>query len=96
MEFDSELPNPLTPPSPLWGEGDHVRCPRHFFAVRRSRNVHAASLLPRREKDRLRGFGRRSLILKLPNPLTPPSPPRGEGDRNHRPVVTFLLTNVSS
>ena len=42
--------------------------------------MHAASLLPRGEKDRMRGFGRWSLILKLPSPLTPPSPLRGEGD----------------
>ena len=38
-----------------------------------SRNLHTASLLPRGEKDRLRGFGRWSLILKHPNPLTLPS-----------------------
>jgi hypothetical protein len=52
-------------------------------AVRRSRGAHAASLLPRGKKDRMRGFGRRSLILKLPNPLTPPSPLWGEGDHDH-------------
>ena len=44
---------------------------------------------------RLRGFGRWRLFLKLPNPLTLPSPLRGEGDHGRRPVVTFLLTYVS-
>jgi hypothetical protein len=43
----------------------------------------------------MRGFGRWSLILELPNPLTPPSPLWGEGDRDYRLVVTFLLTCVS-
>jgi hypothetical protein len=43
----------------------------------------------------LRGFGRRSLILKLPNPLTPPSPLRGEGDHG-RAHVTLMLTLVST
>ena len=47
--------------------------------------MRAASLLPRGEKDRLRGFGRWSLILKLPNPLTPPSPLWGEGDHGRCP-----------
>ena len=47
--------------------------------------MHAASLLPRGEKDRMRGFGRWSLILKLPNPLTPPSPLWGEGDHGRCP-----------
>jgi len=37
----------------------------------------------------MRAFGRWSLILKLPNPLTPPSPLRGEGDRG-RPSDIFL------
>src|SRR5579864_3416257 len=59
-----------------------------FHAVRRRRNVHAASLLPGGEKDRMRGVGRWSLILKLPNPLTPPSPPRGEGG-----VIPHLTDN---
>src|SRR5580658_10726094 len=31
------------------------------------------------EKDRMRGFGRRSLILNLPNPLTPTLSPLGRG-----------------
>src|ERR1700733_10504025 len=42
------------------------------------------------EKDRLRGFGRWGLILKLPNPLTPPSPLWGEGD-NERCLRHFFL-----
>src|ERR1700731_4939756 len=52
--------------------------------------IEAAFLLPRGEKDRMRGFGRRSLILKLPNPLTPPSPLRGEGDHDRCPCHFFL------
>jgi hypothetical protein len=58
--------------------------------LRRSRNLRAASLLPRGEKDRLRGFGRWSLILKLPNPLTPPSPLWGEGDHGRCPCHFFV------
>ena len=44
---------------------------------------------PRGEKDRMRGFGRWCLILKLPNPLTPPSPLWGEGDHGRRPSSLF-------
>jgi hypothetical protein len=40
----------------------------------------------------MRGFGRWSLILKLPNPLTPPSPLRGEGDHD-RCLRHFLIDN---
>ena len=54
------------------------------------RGRHAASLLPHSasktrvnalmgEKDRLRGFGRWSFILNLPNPLTPTLSPLGRG-----------------
>src|SRR5580704_11185626 len=63
------------------------RCVQTHGASSKSRNMHAASLLPISafarvfdallgEKDRMRGFGRRSLILNLPTPLTPPSPLR--------------------
>ena len=38
-------------------------------------NVRAASLLPRGEKGRMRGNGRRSLIVELPNPSPLPLPP---------------------
>jgi hypothetical protein len=43
------------------------------------RDRNAASLLPRGEKDRMRGFGRWSFILNLPNPLTPTLSPLGRG-----------------
>ena len=44
----------------------------------------AAFLLPRGEKDRMRGFGRWSFILNLPNPLTPSLSPLGRGRRKRR------------
>src|SRR5262249_44947882 len=43
-----------------------------------TRGGQAASLLPKGEKDRMRGFGRR-VKFQPPNPLTQPSPRRGEG-----------------
>src|SRR5580704_7042628 len=62
-------------------------CVQRHGASSKCRDVHAASLLPISaftrvfdallgEKDRMRGFGRWSLFLNLPNPLTPPSPLR--------------------
>jgi len=61
----------------------------------------AASLLPHSasktrvnalmgEKDRMRGFGRRSLILNLPNPLTPTLSPLGRG--NSQLLRTFMAS----
>jgi hypothetical protein len=44
----------------------------------------------------MRGFGRPSLILKLPNPLTPPSPLWGEGDHSHCQCHFFLDTGLRS
>ena len=60
-------------------------------AVSDVRNLHAAFLLPRGEKDRLRGFGRWSLILKLPNPSPRPLP-SGERETTIVADVTFSLT----
>jgi hypothetical protein len=51
---------------------------------------HAASLLPRGEKDRMRGFGRWSLILNLPNPLTPTLSPLGRGSFLRQLLGTFI------
>jgi hypothetical protein len=45
------------------------------------------------EKDRLRGFGRWSLILKLPNPSPHPLP-SGERETTAVVHVTFVLTYV--
>jgi hypothetical protein len=61
----------------------------------------AASLLPHSasktranalmgEKDRMRGFGPRSLILNLPNLLTPTLSPLGRGSRLRQPLRTFM------
>jgi hypothetical protein len=61
----------------------------------------AASLLPHSasktrvnalmgEKDRMRGFGRWSLILNLPNPLTPTLSPLGRG--NSQLLRTFMAS----
>jgi hypothetical protein len=59
-----------------------------MFATHRARSAkgregkggrEAAPLLPAGEKDRMRGVGRLSLILNLPNPLTPTLSPAGRG-----------------
>jgi hypothetical protein len=61
----------------------------------------AASLLPHSasktrvnalmgEKDRMRGFGPRSLILNLPNPLTPTLSPLWRGSPLREPPRTFM------
>src|SRR6202140_5463951 len=42
---------------------------------------HAASLLPRGEKDRMRGFGTHRTICNVRTPSPPPPPPLGEGVR---------------
>jgi hypothetical protein len=56
------------------------------------RGRHAASLLPGGEKDRMRGFGLRSLILNLPNPLTPTLSPPGRGSCLRRHRRTFMAS----
>ena len=90
-------------PKHFGGHGASRRCPPYvvcaveyvdpqvapFARWRWSCNLRAASLLPRGEKGKMRGFGRWSLILKLPNPLTPPSPSRGEREITVVALVTF-------
>ena len=70
------------------------------------RGRHAASLLPHSasktrvnalmgEKDRMRGFGRRSLILNLPNPLTPSLSPLGRGRSFLRQLPRTFMASAS-